>query len=95
MKIPSSVRITSKVAYEVSVCERAEPDLGYCDPNKLEIVLSPRQSRTSLEKVFFHECFHAMSFEYHINLTENQVLGLEMAFWSFLKLNGYKVVKSK
>lgn len=88
--IPSKVRITQKVSYEVLyVDEFPDPrDVGECRPTEKQIVIKNGQSDTETYKTFLHELFHSFSFEYQgLNLTENQVQKLEEAFYRYQRLN--------
>lgn len=88
--IPSSVRITSKVTYEIVFIE-AFPDpkqVGECRLGEhKQIVIKSGQSPTETFLTCLHEISHSLSDEYGIGLTESQVLKLERALFNILKLN--------
>lgn len=88
--IPSSVRITRDISYEILfVDEFVDPRcLGECRPVEKQIVIKNGQSDTEMYKSYIHELFHAFSFEYEgMNLTEKQVRLLEEAFYRYERLN--------
>lgn len=89
--IPSKVRVTSKVAYEVLFTD-AFPNInqaGECRPTEKQIIIENGQSDTETWSTFLHEVAHSWSFEYgeKAPLTETQVLWLEKAMKNFLRLN--------
>ncbi len=89
--IPSKVRITAKVTYEVLFTDEflAGPHLlGEMRPTEKQIVIKNGQSDTELAKTYIHELFHAISDENDIKLTEKQVRKLENAVYRFFRLNG-------
>lgn len=89
--IPSKVRITSKVSYEIVFIDAfpLEKQVGECRYEAKQIVLKNGQSDTETWSTFLHETLHAMSFEYGMKaqLTETQTLWLEKAIKNFLRLN--------
>lgn len=88
MKLPSKVRITSKVSYDVLFSsDLGEDILGLCDPENKQITLKIDQTKTEMLKVYLHEVVHAMNFEFEIGITEAQTLKLETAVYKLLKLN--------
>ena len=90
MKIPSKVRIKSKVHYEIVWQDRiAEDDhcLGLCDPQKRIIYLKLGMSETETFKTFVHELFHALSAEHNFELPHRTVYALEDAVFKIIKLN--------
>lgn len=88
--IPSKVRITRNVSYEVLFVDSfdASDDLGQCRPTEKQIVIKNGQSDTDTYKCFLHELFHAFNFEHpKMKLTETQVIELEEAFYRYERLN--------
>lgn len=89
--IPSKVRITSKVSYEIVFIDAftADKQVGECRYEAKQIVLKNGESDTETWSTFLHEVAHAMSFEYgdKAPLTETQVIWLEKAIKNFLRLN--------
>lgn len=89
--IPSQVRITSKVTYEVVWCDNFPNDehqVGECRPDTKQIVIKTGQSPTEAFKTFLHEVLHAISLETDgMNLTEKQVRLLEDGLFRVGKLN--------
>ena len=87
--IPSSIRITSKTAYEIVYVDEFKDGntLGEMRPSLKQIALLNGQSNTELTKTFIHEVLHAISDENEISLTERQVLKLEDALYRFFRLN--------
>ena len=90
--IPSHVRITSKVTYEIVWCDEFFKDakqLGECWFEGKQIKINKNQSPTEAYATFLHEVAHALSFETPgLNLTEKQVQKLEKGLFRILKLNG-------
>lgn len=90
--IPSHVRITNNVTYEVLYSDEIVQDnnrLGECRPYSKQILIKTNQSPTEKFQTFIHEVLHAISFENkHLNLTEKQVRILEKSLYKMLKLNG-------
>lgn len=92
MEIPSKVRITRRIHYEVLWVQEFHncPDtLGECRPNEKQIVLKVGQTPDQLLKTFIHEVFHAFKFEYPSlkKLGHREIYGLELPIYNFLKLN--------
>jgi hypothetical protein len=89
--IPSKVRITSKVSYEVVFIDSFpdENQLGECRYYEKQIVLKNGLSDSETWSVFIHEIIHGISFEYgeKTALTETQVLWLEKGLKNFIRLN--------
>lgn len=58
-------------------------DLGYCDLDKREILLNPRQSRLEKERTYVHEVLHAAAGQAHGDLEaeaeEHTILRIEDA----------------
>lgn len=79
--IPSRIEIAPKKWYEVvHVSDFKDPEtVGETrfDPN--QIALKTGMTPFQCYSTFLHEVLHAMSEEYNIALTENQVLKLERA----------------
>jgi hypothetical protein len=91
-KLPSRVRITQRIAYEVVYVETFQnPNvLGECRFDSKQIVIKSGQSPRETRKTLIHEIYHAMSFETpKLNLTEAQVLALEKATDRVLRLNDW------
>lgn len=90
-KIPSKVRITSKVSYEVVFIDSFQDpnQLGECRYYEKQIVIKNGLSDSECWGTFIHEVAHSMSFEYgdKTPLTETQVLWLEKALKNFIRLN--------
>src|SRR5258708_2712337 len=92
--IPSSIRVTAKVAYELLWLKEFPKDpnqLGECRPTEKQIVINLNQTDIERLKCIIHECYHMLDLENEIGLTETQVLKLEEATYKFLKLN--KIIK--
>ena len=92
MKIPTKVRITSKITYEVVWTDLIGNDpktLGECRMDSRQILLKNGQSKTEAEKTFLHECLHAVEFESGISIPHNTVEVLEKGLYRVLKLNGW------
>lgn len=89
--IPSKVRITRNVSYEVLFIDQFtdEHQLGEARYNEKQIVIKNGRPDTETFSTYLHEILHAMSFEYgdKTQLTETQVLWLEKATKNFLMLN--------
>lgn len=80
--IPAKVQIAPRVYYDVTwqkeiVDTKGNHLYGFTDPNVRVITIKMDMSPKLTCETFFHECMHAWSEHYGINLTENQVLALE------------------
>lgn len=89
-KYPIQYRITSKRSYEMLWAQdfKDGKTLGECLYDPPQIRVKSGENETQTFWTTFHEILHAMSNEYDINLTENQVLALEKSFKAFFRLNG-------
>ena len=89
--IPTHVRVTQKVSYEVVYVEDFKGEqftYGECRYEQRQIVLNKNQPPSELFATYIHELLHAISFETKgLNLTENQVRALEKGVLRVLKLN--------
>ena len=90
--IPSHIRITRNVTYEVVWVDEFLKDnkqLGECRFDTKQILINKNQSPSEAYCTMLHEIFHAISFETDgLNLTEKQVQKLERSTFRVLKLNG-------
>jgi uncharacterized protein YpuA (DUF1002 family) len=89
-KLPSRIRITSKISYELVFIERFENDescVGETRFDVKQIVIKKNEPVTETVKTIIHEIFHAISEEYNIQLTENQVKALEKGLFTVLRIN--------
>lgn len=95
--IPSSVRVTSKVSYEILFIDEFSDGttLGECRPEPKQIVIKKGLSPTETIRVLIHEWLHMLSMENNFTLTERTTLDLEDAIYRFLRLNGWLVVLLK
>jgi hypothetical protein len=88
--IPSKVRITRNVSYEVVFID-SFPDskqVGECRHDKKQIVIKNGESPTETFKTYLHELLHAISLECEgMNLTEKQVGLMEHEVFRVVKLN--------
>lgn len=88
-KIPAKVQISKKVTYNVRWADKLETksyDLyGETDLNAKQITILKNMSPKQTIETYIHECLHAFSHEYEINLTENQILAMEKTFYYVLK----------
>lgn len=95
LRLPSSVRITKDVAYEVVYIPKFEQGKskyvthGECRFDVKQIVISLDQSQTNIVKTFIHELFHCMEFENKIDIPHKAIHQLEHAVLKVLKLNGW------
>lgn len=87
--IPSSVRITKNVSYEVVFIDQfPNPKvLGECRYDKKQIVIKTGMNSTLTIRTLIHEVFHAISMENDFDLTEKQVLALEDGVFRVARLN--------
>lgn len=88
-KIPSQVRITSKISYEVVYTDQFKDPkvVGESRPGFPQIAIQNGLSNTETVKTFIHEVLHAIATENDFTLTENQVLALEDGIYRVLRLN--------
>lgn len=85
------VRITSRVRYEVLLLAEyvGGKDLGRCDPNKKQMLISMKHGKREAERTFIHEVLHAIEFEYDLRIPHALIRILEIPIWKILKLNGW------
>lgn len=89
--IPSSIRITKDVSYEIVYVEEFPApyyQYGECRFDSKQIVLNKNQAPSELYKTYLHELIHAVDMENESGLTEKQVRKLEEGIYKVLKLNG-------
>lgn len=88
-KIPSHIKITNRVSYELVYIPdfRDGKTLGETRFDTKQIVIKAGQTPIETAKVIIHEVFHALALENEFDLSEKQVLALEEATYSFLRLN--------
>lgn len=90
--IPTSIRIKSKIKYEVvwtDLIGGNEKTLAECRYDSKQIVIKNGQSDTDKLKAFIHEVFHAIEFEYRIPIPHKIIYLLEHAIFKIIKLNGW------
>lgn len=85
-RIPSKV-VIGDCTYEVLFIDefKSPSILGETRLEDKQIVLKNGQTPKELVKTYIHECLHAVSEEFDVNLTEQQVLKLEEALSCILK----------
>jgi len=91
-RIPSQIRIKSKVKYEIVWTEQigeSEKTLAECRYDSKQILIKTGQSETENWKCFIHEVFHALEFEYRIPIPHKIIYLLEEAIFKLIKLNGW------
>lgn len=93
VKIPSVVRITSKVSYQVVWVETlvkngVEHD-GFCDGEAKIIFLLLGMSKQRTERAYVHEFGHALDFEYDLKIPHWLIGALEVPILRVLRLNGW------
>ena len=95
--LPSKVRITSKVTYEVVFIDDFldGKTLGECRHETKQIVIKKGLSATETLKTLIHEITHALALENEFTLTEQTVLHLESAIYRLLRLNGWLTILVK
>ena len=88
--LPSHIRVTSKVTYEVLFTDtfKDESVVGEMRKDARQIVIKNGQSNKELISTYIHEVLHVLSDENDVKLTESQVGKLELAIYRFLRLNG-------
>lgn len=90
MKLPSKVRIKPKVSYQVvwSDCVAGNTEIrGLCEQGKRQITILTGMSPQLTTETFIHEVFHALEFEYEIEIPHKSIHLLEGAVLKLLKLN--------
>jgi len=91
-RIPSKVQVDKDIHYEVLWSDEISGDhhlMGQTrfDKGYKQIVIRKDLSDQDIIVTYLHELLHAISFEYGIKLTENQILALEKSFYYILKSN--------
>lgn len=86
--IPSKVDMKNKCSYEVLWVKKFSDNkqLGETRYDDKQIVMSMQQGVKETVHTYFHECWHALSNEYDINLTESQVQKMEKATPYIIKM---------
>jgi hypothetical protein len=89
LRIPTHVRVTSRVTYQVLWTEgfKDKLQLAECDTTTKQIIIRSGMSKQQTALAYLHELFHAMDAENKIKLTETQVEKLEQAFATVRRLN--------
>lgn len=93
-RIPSKVELAPGIFYDIVwqseiVDTKGNRLHGITDlTNKLIIIEMNQPARITLE-TYFHECFHGLSEELKLGLTETQVLNMEKAIPLFLKKGNF------
>lgn len=80
--IPAKVQIAPKVQYDITwqkeiLNTKGDHLCGFTDFDNKIINIQLGMSPKLTAETAWHECLHAWSHHYNINLTENQVLALE------------------
>ena len=85
--IPHRVQVTRKSFYEICYVDSFvdENVLGETRFDRKQIVIKDDQHPKEKVHTYIHELLHAISAEYEVNLTENQVRALEKALYYVLK----------
>ena len=88
-KLPFRIRFERRKAYGVSSVSgfKNPDDIGECDPNAKQIKIKASMSEYQTIATLLHECVHLCSFEKELELTENQVLGIEEGLIKIFILN--------
>lgn len=87
-KLPFRIRFKPRQAYGVNLVSGFPGPLdGTCNPNTKEIKLRGDMSERATLSALTHEILHLISFEWDLELTESQVLGLEEGLIKILELN--------
>lgn len=94
-RIPSKV-VIGDYAYEVLFIDefKSPSTLGETRLEDKQIVLKNGQTPKELVKTYLHECLHAVSEEFDVGLTEQQILKMEEAL-SFILKDGNVFKKGK
>jgi len=94
-RIPSKV-VIGNYTYEVLFIDefKSPSTLGETRLEDKQIVLKNGQTPKELVKTYLHECLHAVSEEFDVNLTEQQILKMEEAL-SFILKDGNIFKKGK
>lgn len=88
MPIPSKLKISRRITYEVLYCDDLGKDtLGECRFDKKQIVIKSGLSKEEELLTFIHEGFHALDHEHKLGLTHKVIYRLEKASLGIIKLN--------
>ncbi len=90
MKIPSRIRITGRVSYEVLYSDVIKNDphcMGMCDPNTRQIIIKNGMSEAKQIKTLVHELLHSIEFESKTPIPHKVTYALEAGIYKVLKLN--------
>ena len=86
-RIPHRVQVTRKSFYEICYVDTfVDKDvLGETRFDRKQIAIKDEQPPKEKVHTYLHELLHAISEEYDVGLTENQVRSLEKAIYYMLK----------
>lgn len=86
-RIPHQVQISRKKYMEIAYVQdfKDGKTLGEMRPDINQIVIKTDMSPKETVCTYIHELLHAISNEYEVNLTENQVLALEKSLYYIFK----------
>lgn len=85
-RIPSKVLIGNTIYEVLFIDEFKSPStLGETRLEDKQIILKNGQTPKELVKTYLHECLHAVSEEFEVGLTEQQILKMEEALSCILK----------
>lgn len=95
--IPSQIKVSGKHTYEIVWVEsfKDEETLGETRFEPYQIAIKLGLSDKETVYTLLHECFHAISHDYNIGLTETQVQMLEKSLHYFLKFVNILLIGKK
>lgn len=85
--IPNKIQVSKNHHYNIywEKPDKSQDYVGQTFYNKSYITLVESTNHKELIKTYLHEVAHAISGEYDLNLTENQIKKLESALYYVLK----------
>jgi hypothetical protein len=89
MRIPPKVTILGQEFDVLLVKDKGKNFVGRCFPNANKIELIEDLPKDKLAHTFLHEVIHAIDLNLNMGLKHKQVDTLALAFYEFLKTNGY------
>ena len=101
MQIPHKVLVKPGISYFVAYVDKFDDkdQLGYCldknsDMGSRTILLKLGMSETLTAKIFIHEVFHAIEFEYNIKIPHQLIRDLEEPMFYLFTRNPKAFVSS-
>ncbi len=91
LKLPSKIKLSNKISYDVLFSECIGTDLGQCQKCHCEsvrqIVINPKQPHSEQVKTLIHEVLHAIEIEANEPVPHKYIELFEFGLYEVLRLN--------